>query len=32
MPKVIPKEKRAQIFEALKSNPNRTAVAKQIGG
>jgi hypothetical protein len=29
---MIPKAKRAQIIEALQSNPNRTAVAIQVGG
>ena len=29
---MIPEAKRAQIIEALKSNPNRLAVARQVGG
>src|SRR5271166_261035 len=28
----IPKQKRAQIVEALQANPNASAVAKQVGG
>jgi transposase-like protein len=29
---MIPEAKRAQIIEALKSNPNRLAVTRQVGG